>query len=258
MTYKVEAKIAKMLNGGEPSSQTLSELLSETEQAIAQAETNAKAARERAFDPTLAPDLAAARKEMEDSALRLGRLQTMLTRLRQRYAAAVAREEAAAARRQAGPLIAERNKLADELKALLPYFHKIADIFIRITNNSNAINRFHAALPAGMGLYVRDAELKARGLERFTRENPSILKDAVLPGLDGRMLFPPPRSEADVSAFAPVSYNPRYSPEWSRVLEEENAAAEAKAIEAAKRHADEARQGQIESGAPVWWEGEKR
>jgi hypothetical protein len=258
MTYKLETKIAKMLNGGEPSSQILAEALTETEQAIAQAESNAKTARERAFDPTLAPDLTSAKKEMEDSALRLGRLQTMIGRLRQRYAAAIAREEAAAARKQAAPLINERNRLADELQALLPYLGKLADLFVRISANNAAIGRFHVSLPAHVGLFIRGAEERARGLESFSRDHPSILKDAVLPGLDGRTLWPPPRTVADVSAFAPVSYNPRYSPEWSRVLEEENLAAEAKAIEAAKRHADEARQGQIESGAPVWWEGEKR
>jgi hypothetical protein len=203
-----------MLNGGELSSQTLSDLLTETEQAIAQAETNAKAARERAYDPTLAPDLAAARKEMEDSALRLGRLQTMLPRLRQRYAAAVGREQAAEARKQSEPLIAERNRLADELMALLPYLGKLADCFVRITNNTSALNRFHAALPPGMALHIRDAELKARGLDRFTREAPSILKSTALPGLDGKMLWPPPRSEADVTMFAPPAYDPRSSPEW--------------------------------------------
>jgi hypothetical protein len=253
MTYKLEQRISKMLNVGEPSSQTLSDLLTETEQAIAQAETNAKAARERAYDPSLAPDLAAARKEMEDSALRLGRLQTMLPRLRQRYAAAVAREQAAEARKQAGPLITERNKLAAELRALLPTIGQLADLFVRIGANNAAIGRFHAALPPHVGLFIHDAELKARGLDRFTRETPSIVKDAVLPGLDGRTLWPAPRSESDVTMFAPPAYDPRHSPEWGRHRDQQNAEAEAKALAAEKEREQAAEAMAIEMNMPQWW-----
>jgi hypothetical protein len=257
VTYKLEARISKMLNGGgEPSSQTLSDLLTETQQAIAQAETNAKAARERAYDPTLAPDLAAARKEMEDSALRLGRLQTMLPRLRQRYAASVAREQAAEARKQSEPLIAERNACADQLRTLLPYLEKLAALFVRITNNSTAISRFHAALPPGMALHIRDAELKARGLDSYSRERPSILKDAILPGLDGKTLWPAPRTESDVTMFAPATFDPRHSPEWGLHREQQNVQAEAKAIEAAKAQEAAAmeRWKALSGGLPHWWE----
>jgi hypothetical protein len=79
----------------------------------------------------------------------------------------------------------------------------------------------------------------------------------VLPDVDGTLMWPP--SHTPQPAFtAALPYNPRHSPNWGRVLEEQNAQAEADEEAAIKQAADEARQRQIESGAPVWWEGEKR
>jgi hypothetical protein len=256
---QLEQRIARTLaaNGAQTSHEIASQLTA-LEAEISASMEAAQAAHEASLDPALTPDPITARHAAENAKFKLSRLQTLLPRLQKRYQIVLAHEEAAQARKQSEPLIAERNRLAHELQALLPYFHKIADCFVRISANNATIGRFHASLPAHVALFIRDAELKARGLECFTRENPSIMKDAVLPGLDGRMLWPPPRTESDVTAFALVAHNPRYSPQWSRVLEEENAAAEAAQAEAAKRHADEARERQIASGGPVWWEGEKR
>jgi hypothetical protein len=95
-------------------------------------------------------------------------------------------------------------------------------------------------LPAHVAIHIADAELQARGLDRFSRDHPSILKSAVLPGLDGRTLWPPPRSEADVAMFAAPTYDPRYSPEWGLHRDQQNAEAEAKAIAAEKERAEAA------------------
>jgi hypothetical protein len=256
---KFEQKVSKALSAnGSQTAAEIAALLDELETAISAATEAAKLQREASLDPSQMPNPVAARVAVEDAEFRVGRLKTLLPRLRQRYTVVVAHEEAAQARQRAAPLIAERDRLSDELRALLPYLGKLADCFIRVTNNSNAINRLAATLPAHATIFIRDAELEARGLERFTRDSPSILKDAVLPGLDGRMLWPPPRSVAEVTAFAAPTYDPRNSPEWGLHRDQETARAEAAEIAAAKQAEEAAEQMARELNMPQWWKGETR
>jgi hypothetical protein len=80
----------------------------------------------------------------------------------------------------------------------------------------------------------------------------------VLPALDGTMLRPPQRTASPEMFAPPVPYNPRYSLDWGHVREADQQDREAAEAANARRLADEARERQLESGAPVWWEGEKR
>jgi hypothetical protein len=260
MSDKLEQKVAKTLaaNGGAKSAADIAALLTELEQAIVTADEAAKAAHERALDPLQSPDAAAGLRFKEQTAFRASRLRTLLPKLQQRYTVVLAHEEAAAARKRSEPLIVERNRLADELKSLLPTIGQLADCFVKIAANNAALGRYHASLPAHVGLFIRGAEERARGIDRFTRDSPSILKDAILPGLDGKMLWPPPRSEADVTMFAPPTFDPRHSPEWGLHRDQQNAEAEAKAAEAEKEREQAVEAFARERNMPMWWKGEKR
>jgi hypothetical protein len=253
-----EQKIAHALNGSGHSSTELGDLLTETEQAILKAEEEARSARDAAYDPRLSRDLQSARAAMEDAAFRVGRLEILLPRLRRRYQIVVAQEQSAEAEAKAEPIRAQRDALAQEFAdTYTEYADRLTDLFERMAENNAAIARLHSSLPDGSSLYLRESELEARKLASFSRDHFSILKTAVLPDIDGTMLWPPSRTAAHVMA-EPPPFNPRHSQDWGRVLEEQNAQAEADEEVAIKQAADDARQRQIESGAPVWWEGEKR
>jgi hypothetical protein len=73
----LEQKVLKALTEDGMASSELADLLQETDAGIAEAERQAVAAREAAYDPARSPDLSKAREEMEDTALLVGRLKTM-------------------------------------------------------------------------------------------------------------------------------------------------------------------------------------
>ena len=85
-----------------------------------------------------------------------------------------------------------------------------------------------------------------------------MIKDCVLPNFDGTQLWPARRFLDPMLFSPPVPHSRKHSPEWGQQLDEQNAQAEAAAIEAAKQSEEEAERIQRESGAPVWWKGEQR
>lgn len=110
---------------------------------------------------------------------------------------------------------------------------------IDINRDAEEVSRINGAAQSGEHRRLLDVELTARGLERFTRENPSILGELRLPSFEhsDRMVWPPPRI-FDQSMFAPVPFDRRYSPEWWRMQEDERQASrEQGEREAAEREA---------------------
>ena len=149
----------------------------------------------------------------------------------------------------------KRDGLATELQDVYPpLVAKIADLFSRITANDAELAQLHQARPSGESPHLDGAELTARGLERFTRENPSIASELRLPSFEHSdpTVWPPSRT-FDPNLFAPVvSGDPRLSTgDWWKVQPEEaHALREQKAREAAER---EARRLENYHG-PRWWE----
>jgi hypothetical protein len=98
-------------------------------------------------------------------------------------------------------------------------------------------------------------ELAARGLESFSRDNPSIAAELRIPSFDrgGRMAWPPPQT-LDPSLFSPVSASPRYSADWGLAAEQEaRASRERQEREAAEREAE----ARTNWRGPLWWRGER-
>jgi hypothetical protein len=72
-----------------------------------------------------------------------------------------------------------------------------------------------SARSSGMKLHLLEAELVARGLERFTRDVPSITKELKLPAFEpGRPPAWPPRLQLHATWFGPMPHDPRFSSRW--------------------------------------------
>ena len=254
--------ITALASNGTKTAADIASLLSELEAAVITAEDNAKLEHERSLDPSATPDPVAARQVAEDAAFRVGRLKTLLPRLRQRYQITLAEEQEAEAWDRAEPIIAQRDALVQEFKEIYPEaVNKLLDLFEKMAESNEEIARFHRTLPEGLlsTLNIREAEVEARKLVNgYTRDCPSLLKTVVLiHPRDGTRLWPP--HSPGLSIFAqPVPYNPRHSPDWGLQLEQEQRQRDIDDEAAAKQRADETRERQRESGGPVWWEGEKR
>jgi hypothetical protein len=93
-------------------------------------------------------------------------------------------------------------------------------LFVRITENNKALSALHQARPAGVMEHLLSAELHARGLDRFTRDTPSLLTSVSLFDFDsGRQVWPPrrpPMAAAFDTSMVPAYDNRRFSADWAK------------------------------------------
>jgi hypothetical protein len=182
----------------------LAALIEETEAGIAKAE------REGMVDQTLSLDPKAARQAIEDATFTANRLRMLLSKLQVRCREVRAREQAKAWLAEYEVMKRERDALAEEVREVFPEAeNKIVDLFVRITENNKALSALHQARPAGVMEHLLSAELHARGLDRFTRDTPSLLTSVSLFDFDsGRQIWPPPRppmAAAFAATFVPAN-----------------------------------------------------
>jgi hypothetical protein len=167
-------------------SSEVADLIVETEAAAVAADDAAERARSRALDPALSvPDVAAARREMDDAAFRRDRLQVAVTKLRERLKAVKAQEENDRRQVAYAKASAVRDELAVELARVYPPLAaQLADLMARIFASDREIEHINArALPAEAERLLV-AELVARGLRGFVEnsvEAVRITRDLRLP-----------------------------------------------------------------------------
>jgi hypothetical protein len=257
MNTALEKRIAAALQDNLPSA-NLALLIAETEGAIADADETAEAERTKALDPALSPDANAAREAMQAAEFARDRLRTVLPRLKERHKQVAAQEYLTEWRADFETVKVERDTLAAELREFYPEVErKIVSLFDRIAVNDEKLSRLHQARPSGVALHLRSAELEARGLEGFTRSEPSIAARLKLPTFapGERLSWPPPQPFVAASS-APVALgDPRLcSDRWWEVKQErEQAAAERAAREEKEREAEA-----LENyHGPRWWEKER-
>lgn len=174
-------------------------LIGEVEAAAIAAGETADRARSRALDPALsAPDVATARRVMDDAAFRRDRMQVAVTKLGVRLSELRAQEEDHRRRLAYERARAERDKLAAELKDVYPALAaRVADLVARVDANDREIVRINTrAMPDGSER-LAGAELIARGLRGFNagpNTIPRITTDLQLPGFeynrDGLYMWP--------------------------------------------------------------------
>ena len=185
----------------------------------------AKAEKEATVDQTLSLDPKAARQAIADAAFAADRLRILLSQLQVRYREVHSREQAKAWLAEYDVMKRKRDALAEELREVFPEAeNKIVDLFVRITDNCEALSELHQARPPGVMEHLLSAELHARGLDRFTPDTPSLLTAVVLFDWNtGREIWPLPRPS--ISAAFAASMVPAYDPaDWANNYERRAAA----------------------------------
>jgi hypothetical protein len=122
-------------------------------------------------------------------------------------------------------LMTSGRPLAEELREVYPdTVNKVVDLFVRITADEKALSALHQARPPGVMEHLLSAELHARGLDRFTRDTPSLLTSVCLFDWNsGRQIWPPRRPPM-AAAFA-TSTVPACDPaDWANNYERRAAA----------------------------------
>ena len=180
----------------------------------------AKAEREGTVDQTLLLDPKAARQAIADAAFDADRLRMLLSKLAARYQEVHDQEQAKAWLAEYDVMKRERDALAEELREVYPDAGiKIVDLFVRIADNNEELSALLQARPPGVMEHLLSAELLARGLDRFTRDTPSLLTSVSLFDFDsGRQIWPPRRPPM-AAAFA-ASMVPACDPaDWANNYE---------------------------------------
>jgi len=186
---------------------------------------------------------------MESAQDAAARLRSLLPRLESR-----AREAEHAVARQnwqarAVQYEAARDALAKELRDLYPVVPRLADLFGRIAANDRELSQLHQSRPSGAKGTLLSAELVARGLTEFSRDQPSLTRDLVLPDFveSCKALWPPrvvPAAVLLAETVATIHDGRRYSSAWPEMLKQENAkrvAEEQQRIEEQRRSDAEAK-----------------
>jgi hypothetical protein len=240
MTETLDARIASALAAsGKAKRDVLVALVTEAEQAIAEARETIATESERlldiANDDPDASDAAVHKAERS-----IARLTAALPKLRDRIRQIGEAEHAESWHTQADKLESERDKLADELAELYPSLvERLADLFSRIDTLDDAIGRLHAQAPLGEARRLTGPEQRARGLTAYSAAQPPLREHLKLPDWDEphRIAYPPPAplnpfSAAMVAAAQAVERKSLglYSPDW--------AAAEKYAAEQARNESD--------------------
>jgi hypothetical protein len=222
-----EHRVVAALTADDVTGDGLAALLTEMAAAVAAADAAAKTEHERALDPVVSPNPVKAHQAMKVAAFTAARLRALQPRLERRHQEASAQERLRAWQADCDLLEAERDKLADELRTLYPQLVVlIADLFSRMATNDEQLSVLHRRRPVGVLRHLLGAELKARGLNRFSAAMPSLAVRLKLPCWDSAELAWPAQQPSFAATYAATmvpSFDPRYSADWWKVLEQDNA-----------------------------------
>ena len=199
-------------------------LIEEAEAGIAKAEEAGAVGRTYSLDPK------AARQAIEEATFAANRLRTLRSRLEVRYEEVHYQEQVTGWLAEYEEQKRARDVLAEELSQVYPdAVAKIVDLFDRITANDETLSQLHLARPAGVTEHLHSAELYARGLDKLTRDSPSLLTSVhLIDWVSGSEIWPPPRpSMASMFAATVPACDRRLNADWAK--DNEHAAAQARA-----------------------------
>jgi hypothetical protein len=120
---------------------------------------------------------------------------------------------------------------------------KILDLFARIAANDKKLSNLHQARPAGISRHLRSAELVARGLESFGRDNPSLTQELKLPDWEQptKLAWPPPQVPLGVLVAQSMASAPHPGGNWWQHNQERAAAVREEQQRVSDYYADQAR-----------------
>jgi hypothetical protein len=156
----------------------IADLITEAGIAADQADAAAQQSRRRALDPSLGTKaVTEARQQADDAAFRRDRLASAVAWLRYRLKEVKVREEDGQRRVKYNKLKAERDQLADELRANYPVIEsQLGQIIGRIEANDRELEYLNAhGLPAGAER-LRSAELVARDVESWRVNQTDVVR----------------------------------------------------------------------------------
>jgi hypothetical protein len=159
-------------------SSDVSALIVQAETAAFSAGEAAEQARKQALDPALTANaVVEARRQMEDSAFGRERLQTAVSRLRERLKEVRAQEENQRRQIAYERVKTERDSLAAELKASYPSMEsRLGELIAKIEANDREIEFVNGhGLPLGAER-LRSAELIARGIEAWRVKSADVVR----------------------------------------------------------------------------------
>jgi hypothetical protein len=188
----LEEKINAVLDDGKVASHDLEVLIAEVEAGIEAADKAAKEQRQRSLDLTVTTDVASAHEAVGIAVLVRDRLQTILPRLEQKLADALAQEYAD---RWAADFGRVEARVAEAAKRFARYPALVAELVAILDTEEidGEVSRVNGQAFAGESRRLRGVELTARGLGGFSRDEPSIAKTThLIDWSTGREVWPPP------------------------------------------------------------------
>jgi hypothetical protein len=250
----IEQKISSALAKPNIGSADLTELIGDVAAAADAAEKSAAAEKEKALDLIGSPNIDKAHDTLVATQLARDRLQAILPKLRNRLAEALATEQRARWLVDYQRVEKLRDQAAEKFAHQYP---ELLDNLVALLREANDVDeesgRVNSSAPSGEHRRLNCVELTARGLSKFTRTQPSIAKTIQLPEWEqsSTLAWPPPQPHfaATYAASTVPTFDPRYSADWWKVLEQDNAErakvtqrrqAEAEAAQVASREAYEA------------------
>jgi hypothetical protein len=223
-----EQKISLALTNPNIGSTDLIELIAEVGEAVVAAEKSAAAEKAKALDLVASPDSSKAHDAVVAAELTRDRLRTILPKLRSRLAEALATEQHERWLVDYQRVEKLRDQAADKFARQYP---ELLDNLVALLCEADEIDkecaRVNSSAPSGEHRRLDCVELTARGLNVFTRAQPSIAKTIQLPEWEqsSTLAWPPPQPSfaATYAAAMKPSFDPRYSADWWKVLEQDNA-----------------------------------
>ncbi len=195
-------------------------------------------------DPLASPDAAKARASMEDAAFTRDRLRNVLPRLQARLTELQAAEYAARWEVDFTEVEARRDEWARKYAQYPKIVAQLVDILRGAEEIDQECSRVNGSAPPGEHRRLRQAELVARGLNNFSRDDPPISKAVVLPDWTNseKMVWPPPQPSLAVQVAMSMTFGQHPGDHWWQQREERTAALRAEQERVAAYYEEMARQ----------------
>jgi hypothetical protein len=198
----LEARIASTLSNDRAASCDIESVLKELEIEIGHAEFNAAQAREAALEPTT--DLKLALEAQQLAAATVARLQHCPPMLEQQLRATLDAEYRQRWRDRFHIVEVKRNQASMRFARVA----ELVDIFQEAEAVDKEISALHGDSPAAETYRLDLVEQHARGLEYFTRDRVSLLKDMrLLDFASSAQLWPPKRPGVGAFMFGPSNFD---------------------------------------------------
>jgi hypothetical protein len=185
-------------------SETLIELIREVEAAVSTADQTAVEQHKLALDLVLSPDPKVAHTASVEAEMLRDRLSVARKPLRDKLTTALAEDRHARWLADFKKVEAERDKAVSLFQEYRQHAEAIARMFATAEQIDKEVSRINGSAPDGEHRRLQPVELTARGLERFTRDNPSLTTTAELRdwGNSGRKIWPQHSSGSFAAEFA--------------------------------------------------------